>query len=122
MANEHIKTAASNLQRAAQDVRQQINEIHNQVTHARQQALSSIKNLKTQIDQLQRSKNDSHTDMPSKVAIEVQVKNLQLQIAQIEKDTNDYARKMEGQANGLGGEISEFENLSSHLNAIAWQF
>ena len=119
MANEHIKTAANNLQRAVSDVNQQIQEAKNDIDNSKRQTLSSIKALKTEIATLNSMKNKDSVTTSGKVALNAQTNNLQRQIAQLQKDNDEYVRQREGQISALNNEVHEFENLSSHLNAIA---
>lgn len=119
MANEHVKIAASNLQRAAQDARQKIKELNKEIDDSRRQAASSISNLRTQIGVLQHGMTRPETDTNTKVASQAEMSNINLQIGQIKKDNDEYVRNLQNQINALNSEVNEFNSLSSHLNQVA---
>lgn len=119
MANEHIKTAANNLERAISDLNLQIQGIKNNIDESKRKAAAEIRKTRVNIAQLEKKRLQPNVDAPAKIAVEIQIKNLQLDIAKIQKQIDEYAHKLESQISGLNGEIREFESLVSHLNALA---
>jgi chromosome segregation ATPase len=119
MANQHIRTAASNLQNAAQDMREEEQHLRADITQAKQQALTSIKMLKTQADQLERRKRDDRSDANERTAIDRQQKAIKNEIAEIEKNTKLHEQAVEKEISDMKNKESEFNNLASRLDVIA---
>ena len=119
MANEHIKTAAANLQRAAQDVREEKHRLQNSINSMKRDAENAIRKAEQQIMQLHQRLTDQNVDESMKIAASLQQQNLRGDIAQIKKNTDQQERDLTQQINGMDGQESEFESLASHLNNIA---
>lgn len=119
MANEHIKTAATNLERAAQDVRQQQDEFRRNIEDAKRAASDKINRLKAQIAQLERDQHRHDIDTGSKIAYSAQARNLKIEIEKIEHDTNAFVQDLQHQLTNLDGQVNEFMNLARRLNFAA---
>ncbi|CAN5440380.1 hypothetical protein BH10PAT3_BH10PAT3_8480 [soil metagenome] len=119
MANEHIKTAASNLQRAAQDERERQSELRREIDNAKRTCDTRMADIKAQMTANARNALMPNTNDVAKRANAVHVQSLKAEMAKIKKDTDLYISHISDQAKGLDGHIGEFENLASHLNNIA---
>lgn len=119
MANEHIKTAAANLERAAQDVHDAKQRAKNDIDLSKRQAEDSIKRLNNQLQQLNRSKANPRVAGNEKLAIDVQRHNIHNEISQIEKNTKTYEQTVMRELSNMDGQENELHNLASHLNGIA---
>lgn len=119
MANEHIRTAAANLQRAAQDVRESEHRLQNDIEDLKRNAADAVKKAEQQIDILQHSLYDRGVPDSSKLAVGLQLHNLHSDIARIKKDSAQREQSLRQQLSSLSGQENEFNNLASHLNNIA---
>jgi len=119
MANEHIKTAAANLQRAAQDGREQQNAFRHQIDDSKRECATRIAAIKAQMGQMQRIQADPNVNESLKVANSIQMQNLNNEIAQTQKDNDRFVSEVNNQISGLDGQIREFENIASRLNGMA---
>ena len=119
MANEHIRTAAANLQRAAQDVHEDKRRLMNNIDTIKRDAASATRQEEQQIAQLQRRISDHNVTGSAKISAELQQHNLRLDIAQIKKNADQQEKDLNQQLHNLNVKEAEFGNLASHLNGIA---
>jgi FtsZ-binding cell division protein ZapB len=119
MANEHLKTAAANIQRAVSDVQILQQELRAKEENAKRDAAARTRQITEQIAQLQRDRNRHDLNSADKLAVDVQIKNLQLEIDKIRHETDAYVSDLEHQISGLNGQVNEFQNLAAHLQMLA---
>lgn len=119
MANEHIRSAATNLQRAIQDVRDAQARIRGEIENAKRDYAKSIEKIHQQMVRLERDRNKSRTLPADKIAISGQLQKLQTQISTIQHDSEVYAAQRQQEITMFDGQAIEFEGLADHLQRLA---
>ncbi|MDB5182495.1 MAG: hypothetical protein JWO47_279 [Candidatus Saccharibacteria bacterium] len=119
MANEHLKTAASNIQRAVSDVRLLQSQIRAEMENTKRKNEQLIKDIHKQMAQLERGVQNPNMRDSDKLANRTKEQMLQAEISKIQAETEKYIRERNQQLHGLDGQATEFESLSTHLQQIA---
>ncbi len=119
MANEHLKAAAMNLQRAVQDVHDAQKRIHGEIETVKRDNAKKIDSINKQITRAERNRLKSNLTDVSKIAIAGEVQTLQAQISQINSDTERYVSQRDQEIRMYEGQSSKFQNLANELNSLA---
>lgn len=119
MANEHIKTAAMNLQRAVQDVRDAQKRLHGEIDNVKRENARKIEAINRHISQLEVKRIRKNFPSTGRVDIVAEERTLQSQISIINRDTELYAAQREQEINMFEGQANHFQSLANQLNTIA---
>jgi len=119
MANEHLRTAAANLQRAVSDVRELQRQIRADIDNTRHNNDKTINDINNQIIQLENLKKNAQGHESDKLAAGMKQQMLHAEISKIHSNTDAYVRQQSQKLSDLDGQIREFENLAGRLNSLA---
>ena len=119
MANEHLRTAAMNLQRAVQDVRDAQKRIHGEIEAVKRDNAKKIDTINKQIANMERNRMRKNLASASRVSVAAEEQTLQAQVSQISRDTELYVSQRDQEIRMFEGQANQFQNLASQLNTIA---